>query len=84
MSKTCNKCNITKDIFNFWSRPDSKDGHRNECKACHAEYFKKYYVNNKSKILPKAKEYALKRYHENKIKRHQDEQMQLYLNKNIL
>ena len=33
--KKCNSCKIEKDIADFNKDSNSKDGHRNECRACH-------------------------------------------------
>ena len=38
MKKTCNKCNIQKDINDFYKAKSNKDGYRNECKSCIIEY----------------------------------------------
>jgi hypothetical protein len=33
-SKTCSKCNITKDISRFSKHPTASDGYRTQCKNC--------------------------------------------------
>src|SRR5271169_6532501 len=56
--KTCNKCTETKPLDEFPIRPDSPDGHRNECKECKSKYLKAYHKNPPVKeILP----YGMKR-----------------------
>lgn len=57
--KTCKKCNITYQLndTNFFKRKGSKDGFRNECKKCNKEKNRKYYRDNKEKVLSKNKEY---------------------------
>jgi hypothetical protein len=32
--KTCTKCNIEKELTEFYKESRTKDGHRNQCKAC--------------------------------------------------
>lgn len=51
--KTCNKCNIDKEINEFHKR--SKDKYRSDCISCHKESMRNSYVKNK----PKRKEYYL-------------------------
>ena len=34
-TKKCNKCNIEKDIENFWNSKSNKDGKDNKCRDCH-------------------------------------------------
>jgi hypothetical protein len=48
--KSCSKCNIVKELNEFYKRKDSKDGYRKECKKCKDEVVKKYSENNKEKI----------------------------------
>jgi len=43
MNKTCNKCNLEKDIINFTNN-------RNICNECRKKYQKEYCKNNKEKI----------------------------------
>lgn len=47
--KTCNKCNIKKDISHFNKRKDSKDGYRNECIECKKETTRQRISLNKLK-----------------------------------
>lgn len=41
--KVCRKCGIQKSINEFYKRPTSADGRRNECIACHAIRRRKYH-----------------------------------------
>jgi len=43
--KICNKCNLKKDISEFYFRKDSGK-HRNSCISCEKERLKKYYSEN--------------------------------------
>lgn len=52
--KTCSKCEIKKDLSDFYKKKSSKDGHRSQCKECS----KKYSEENSERI----KEYRTKRY----------------------
>jgi len=49
--KTCSKCEIKKDLSDFYKKKSSKDRHRSECKECDYHYSKvykeKYYNKNK-------------------------------------
>lgn len=65
-NKMCIKCGEEKPLTNeYWhSKKKSKDGYRNECKACMKGYQAKYYRENKEKICKARKE----RYGENKEK----------------
>lgn len=62
--KTCSKCGETKPTTDYYKRPETKDGYRNDCKTCFkqaqrtrdqnnkprkAQYMKQYYANNKDK-----------------------------------
>lgn len=40
-TKKCNKCNIEKDIENFWNSKSNKDGKDNKCRDCHKNNLKK-------------------------------------------
>ena len=51
--KTCQKCNIEKNITEFSKNKNKKDGLGTWCRLCVKEYKKEYYINNKEKILKK-------------------------------
>ncbi len=44
--KTCIKCEIQKNLTEFYKRKNSKDGYRNQCKICHNKIHKKYMKNH--------------------------------------
>lgn len=51
--KTCNKCNQTKDISNFYKSKYSKDGYRYYCIDCE----KKYLLENKEDVKKRKENY---------------------------
>ncbi|CAG7580892.1 MAG: p100 [uncultured marine phage] len=55
--KTCKRCSIEKELFNFSKKKRSKDGLSNWCKECNSEYLKSYNVKNKEKLKEKKKSY---------------------------
>ena len=44
--KTCNKCNKTLPISNFWKAKTTADRHHNACKDCEAERWKTWYAED--------------------------------------
>ncbi len=83
-TKVCNKCNIKKDVTEFYSG-------RKKCKLCYCEYSKEYYKNNKEKKKKYDKEYRKsnreiilikkKEYYE-KNKEYHNKMGKIYYNKN--
>jgi len=80
--KKCRLCQLEKLIQEFYKRKGSVDGYRNDCKDCmkkiptnKKENAKKYYQNNKEKVIEDSKKYY--RNNKNKIslykKRYQEE-----------
>lgn len=65
--KICKKCSIELDLESFSKRKDSKDGYRNICKICtnknnigrNKEYYKKYSILNKEKLIEKGRVFYL-------------------------
>ena len=55
--KTCSICNVTKATSEFYSRPESEDGFRNNCKKCHTSAAKQRYRKNKDAKIKYAREY---------------------------
>lgn len=62
-TKICNKCGIEKNIDEFELRKDTGK-YRNECKECKKNYLKKYYQDNRERLI----ELDKKRYEKNKDK----------------
>ena len=57
--KKCSKCNIEKELTEFYKRKDSKDGYRADCKKCKNEISKIYSENNYDKIIEIKRKYYL-------------------------
>ena len=47
--KTCTKCNIVKELTEFYRHKNHKDGRSYNCKVCHQKARKQYYQDNKDK-----------------------------------
>lgn len=47
--KTCNKCNIQKDLNDFHKKPNTRDGRDSRCKSCVSKYKKHQNAKLKSK-----------------------------------
>ena len=67
--KKCTKCNLKKELFEFYKRKSSKDGLLSHCKSCEKKYKKTrknkiketnriYYIKNKDEIIVKNKKWA--------------------------
>lgn len=41
MEKKCTKCGVSKPLFEFYERPETKDGRRTDCKKCFSTRSKK-------------------------------------------
>lgn len=67
--KTCNKCNIEKDISDFYKSKSSSDGLYSSCKDCDRLRRMEYYESNRLSIIEKKKEYV-----ENNIEKVKDYQ----------
>jgi hypothetical protein len=65
--KICKKCNIEKNIDEYYIKNKNKNTFRNQCKDCMNLYAKKYKNENKEKIDKKNKEYLIKNKEQNKI-----------------
>ena len=59
-NKTCTKCKSTKNINEFGSDKESKDGHRSRCKACLAIDRKEYRLKNYEKSIQRVREWRNK------------------------
>lgn len=56
-TKTCSKCKVEQPFSNFSKNRYAKDGLCNWCKECTKEGHRKYYSQNKTKLLSKHREY---------------------------
>ncbi len=52
--KTCSTCHRSLPLGEFVRRKGSKDGRRNRCKACSAEYFRQWRVRRRTRALDKS------------------------------
>ena len=59
-TKFCSKCNLEKDICEFYKRKDTKDGYRSDCKDCFNERVLKYRLSNVEKIKERKKTFFQK------------------------
>jgi hypothetical protein len=59
-TKICKKCNIEKDVCEFYTDKKSKDGKRSSCKECMYLYNIQYKKNNKDKMYFISRNYFLK------------------------
>ena len=71
MSKTCIKCEIEKDLSEFYKRKESADGYRNDCKKCNNQQSHKYYINNAEHVKICQKQYKIDNAEHIKISRKQ-------------
>jgi len=58
--KTCNTCNIEKELSEFFNEKKYKDGLSRKCKYCRKQYLKQYNLKNKDAIAEKQRQYQLK------------------------
>jgi hypothetical protein len=47
--KICNKCNVTKELTEFYNHSKHRDGKASTCKPCHNKARKNYYQANKDR-----------------------------------
>ena len=57
--KTCNCCGVEKPKTEFYKNKSRKDGFEYHCKECSSQQKKKYYTDNKERILQRCAEYAM-------------------------
>lgn len=57
IKKTCVKCGILKEIYEFQVAKNNKDGHTGKCKQCLKQYNKEYCENNKDSLKKNRKVY---------------------------
>lgn len=48
--KRCSKCNIEKELTEFYKNKGGKDGLRSNCKSCENERSKKYFKQNRGRV----------------------------------
>lgn len=65
-TKICSKCKEEKSITEFHKNKNHKDGLAHWCKECCKEYHKKYYQENREKLLKQSKEYSREYYQKKK------------------
>ena len=56
-AKVCSKCGEDKPFSEYSKKKQSKDGHRNDCKACVSEYMKARHEANREREIAKSKAY---------------------------
>ena len=83
-SKTCNTCNQIKCVTEFYKDKTKYDGYHSQCKNCHNNRQKEYYVTNKDKKATKGFEYRennTEKIKEDKIKYYQNNKDKIKENK---
>lgn len=68
MKKICRTCKEEKELSEFYTKKNTKDGYRTECKKC-ALKKEKEYRKNKPNYSALKKQYDKKRYLNNKEKK---------------
>ena len=63
--KTCRTCKDSKPLGEFYRRPDSPDGYRNECKICWKNKCARYYENDRENQREYRRAYYRKKVAEN-------------------
>lgn len=69
--KRCNKCGAEKPLIDFYTRKDSPDGRRKECKACFLVAQNNHYYNrpDRNQVLERMRDYSNNRYQNNTERR---------------
>ena len=57
--KRCKKCGITKPFSEFYLAKGMRDGHRSECKECHAARQKAWYQRNQKRAIAVVRRWQL-------------------------
>jgi len=60
MDKKCTKCGEVKSVEEFYGDKKSKDGHHSQCIKCFNKSRKKHYLDNRDKMLKRAKDNRIK------------------------
>ena len=79
--KKCPKCNLIKDISDFYNCKSSKDGHQRLCKKCNTETNTAYSKTEKGKISAKKRKRRhrqTQKYHTTETKYHQTDTYKKY------
>jgi hypothetical protein len=63
--KTCRTCKSSKPLGEFYRRPDSPDGYRNECKPCWKKKCAQHYANDRENQREYRRTYYRKKLAEN-------------------
>ena len=63
-TKACNRCGLEKPLTEFYTRKESPDGHRKECKACFlvAQQNRHHNRPDRDQVLAKMRKYSNNRY----------------------
>ena len=83
-TKICNACRTIKYVTEFYKDKSKRDGYHSQCKNCHNNRQKEYYVTNKDKIATKGYEYRennKEKLKEDKIKYYQNNKDKIKENK---
>lgn len=56
-TKRCWRCKETKPVSEFYKNRSKKDGLQDRCKGCTQERDRRYYENNKEKVMEKNRRY---------------------------
>jgi len=56
-SKFCNKCQLTKPVYDFTKRTNSPDGYEYRCDACNVEHEKQWRINNPDQAKERSRNY---------------------------
>jgi hypothetical protein len=67
MTKTCNRCNITKQLDDFPNRKSNQDGKLAQCKDCDKINQRNRYLKNRENRIKKSKDYKIQNKEHNKI-----------------
>jgi 5-methylcytosine-specific restriction endonuclease McrA len=57
MTKTCTKCNHTKELSEFNKQAKAKDGHCTQCRSCSSKRYKNWHKDNRSYNITRLKEW---------------------------
>lgn len=55
--KKCRKCRVVKPLADFYPQRDMKDGYRHNCKTCHANQHKDWYLRNRTDEIERVRKW---------------------------